>query len=206
MRSLEKKLKRGLIRVIGPLFRSRSPNGEVKRVLFVRVDDRLGNLILISPAIDWLHAESPDICIDLVASKSFASIYADDPRISQLTVLDKQRQKSFFPFFLGDLARVGRRRYDAALECSDRNAFSFNSALYALASRAPRRIGFANEQTTHYLTEEAQSDAGRHAARDPLLLAGALLGRTPPAIEDCRLSIHLPEPSRAWKECLEQMR
>jgi len=206
MRTLEKKLKRALIQLIGPLFASRSANKGVDRVVFVRVDDRLGNLILLSPAIEWLHTISPDTRIDLIASRPFASIYADDPRISRLFALNKKRQKVLFPTFLNDLVSVGRQRYDTVLECSDRNAFSFNSALYALASRAPRRIGFANELATHYLTEEVPIGDGRHAARDPLLLAGTLLERTPPAIEACRLLLHLPVPCRIWKDRLDHMR
>ena len=203
MSSLERVAKRGLIRLVGPLFPARNDVGVSLRILLVRVDDRLGNIILLTPTLDWLRRMRPDAKIGMVLSSAFAAIYAADPRVDELVVIDKGRQKALFPLFFRDLGRVGAGRYGAALECSDRSAFSFNNALYARASRAARRIGFANDLARYYLTDEVPAPQERHAARDPLLLAGALLDTEPPRIEECRLSLHLPQPSASWQSTLD---
>jgi ADP-heptose:LPS heptosyltransferase len=199
----ERDVKRRLIRFLTPLFPDRRGDGKLRRVLFIRVDDRLGNVLMLSPAIDWIHRTRPEIEIGLVIGKTFASIYGADPRIRRSIVLDKDAQKAFFPIFLRDLARVGSIRADGVIECSDRNAFSFNSALYARASRAPRRVGFENDQSIHYLTDPVSPPETKHAARDPLCLAAALLG-VPPS-KDCRLSLRLPAPGDVWKSTLDRL-
>jgi heptosyltransferase III len=197
----ERASKRRLIRLLGPFFPTRRSDGRIRRILLVRVDDRLGNVLMLSPAIDWIHRTRPDIEISLLLGKAFSSIYEVDPRVHRLVVLDKEAQKAFFPFFLRDLRRVGALRADAAIECSDRSSFSFNSALYARASRAPRRIGFENELAPHYLTDSIPPPLTRLAARDPLHLAATLLGSAAP--QECRLSLRLPPPSDAWRSVLD---
>lgn len=201
--TLERDVKRGLIRILGPLFPTRRGRGALLRVLLIRVDDRLGNVLMLSPAIDWIHRTRPEIEIGLVIGKTFASIYEADPRVRHRIVLDKEAQKAFFPVFLRDLARVRSTRADGVIECSDRNAFSFNSALYARVSGAPRRIGFANDLAGSYLTDPVDPPEEKLAARDPLLLAGSLLGATPP--EECRLSLRLPQPSDPWRCTLDDL-
>ncbi|MFB3907686.1 MAG: glycosyltransferase family 9 protein [Candidatus Eisenbacteria bacterium] len=209
MASLERRAKRLLIRGVAPIFPprreteagaglTRSP----RRIALLRVDDRLGNLLLLTPALDWIARVRPDAELGVVVSSAFASLLANDPRIGRCIVLDKTAQKRAFPIFLADLARVGSLRADAAIECSDRNAFSFSSALYALATRAPRRIGFANDLAARYLSETVEPGPPGHAARDPVRLAAALLGIPAPPLQDCRLSIHLPAPSPAWERWL----
>jgi len=206
MTAFERACKRGLIRLAGSLLPSRRPPASgLRRILLVRVDDRLGNLILLSPAIEWLHRQRPEVRIGIVLSKTFATLYASDPRVDRMLPLHKGAQKIFFPVFLGDLARVAAAGFDATLECSDRNSFSFNSALYARASAAPRRIGFGNDLARYYLTETVQPAGPGHAAHDPLLLAGALLGMEPPGVRDCRLSLHLPRPTAAWTAQLDAL-
>jgi heptosyltransferase III len=197
----ERTAKRRLIRVLGPIFPPRRGGGPLRRVMLIRVDDRLGNVLLLSPAIDWIHRTHPEIEIDLVLGHVFASIYRADPRIRRVIVLDKDAQKAFFPTFLRDLRRVSASRADVAIECSDRNAFSFNSALYARASRAPRRIGFANELAHVYLTDPIAPPETKHAAADPLFLAARMLGG--PAPGEFRLSLRLPEPDAPWRSALD---
>lgn len=197
----ERAAKRGLIRMVGPAFPTRRGNGPLRRVMLIRVDDRLGNVLMLSPAIDWIHRVRPEVEIDLVLGKAFASIYGADPRIRRVIALDKDAQKAFFPAFLRDLGRVSASHVDAAIECSDRNAFSFNSALYARASRAPRRLGFANELAHAYLTDPIPPPETKHAAADPLFLASRMLEM--PAPDDLRLSLRLPDPDAAWRSVLD---
>ncbi len=206
MRSLERGVKRGLIRLAPALFPSRRGARPLRRVLLVRIDDRLGNLVLLTPAIEWLKARRPELEIDLLLSRAFAAIFDADGRIARRLIVDKGRQKTFFPLFFRDLCRAGMVDYDAVIECSNRDTFSFSSALYACASRSPRRIGFARELSRHYLNDEVRSfDGELHAARDPAILAAHLIGETPPPLSDLRLSVHLPPVRPAWGDTLRRM-
>jgi ADP-heptose:LPS heptosyltransferase len=199
----ERAAKRALIRLLGPFLPRRDGDGTLRRILLIRVDDRLGNVLMLSPAIDWIHSEHPDVEIGLVIGKTFASVYEADPRIHTRIILDKNAQKAFFPIFLRDLARVGSIRADGVIECSDRNAFSFNSALYARASGAPRRVGFENDLAGNYLTHPVPPPDTTLAALDPLYLAATLLGAPPP--RECRLSLRLPALSEVWKRTIDEL-
>ncbi len=206
MRKVERALKRVLIRAAPAIFPARpaAPGRPLRKILLVRVDDRLGNLVLLSPTLEWIRRVRPDLRVELLLSKAFTALYAHDPRVDGLVVLDKAEQKTFFPIFFKDLARVASGDYDAVLECSNRDSFSFSSALYARSSGSPRRIGYGNELSGNYLSEEVPSPPlGSHASRDPLLLAAAMLGLTPPPLEESSLSVHLPLPSAAWARTLE---
>lgn len=201
MKGVERAFKRTMIRAAGPLFPPRRIP-PTQSILLVRVDDRLGNLVLLSPVIEWIQRVRPGAGIDLLASSTFASIYSDDPRIDRLLVIDKRMQKRFFVTFLADLRRVGAAAAGAAIDCSDRNAFSFSSALYTRASRAARRIGFANDLSASYLTDSISPAAAGHAAADPILLAAALFSIDPPAATP-NLSLRLPEPTPDWSARLD---
>ncbi len=50
--------------------------GELRRIGIVRVDDRLGNLLLLLPALDWLRAELPRAAIEMIVSSAFAPLLA----------------------------------------------------------------------------------------------------------------------------------
>jgi heptosyltransferase III len=206
MRSLERVLKRGLIRVGPAIFPSRRGARPLRRVLLVRIDDRLGNLVLLTPALEWLKTRRPELAVDLLISRAFAAIFETDARVDRRLIIDKERQKTFFPAFFGDLRRVGREDYDAVIECSNRDTFSFSSALYACASRSPRRVGFASDLSRHYLNEQVRPfDGELHAARDPVILAAHLLGESPPPLETLRLSVQLPPIRPAWEETLRKL-
>jgi heptosyltransferase III len=206
MRALERGFKRGIIRIAPAFFPSRRDARPLRRVLLVRIDDRLGNLVLLTPALDYLRSRRPDLEVDLLLSRTFASIFESDPRPGKLMIVDKSRQKAFFPTYFHDLTRVGGADYDAAIECSNRDTFSFSSALYAQASRSPRRIGFANELSRNYLTEEVRPQGGEiHAARDPVILAAHLLGEEAPGLGSMRLRVHLPPARPALEEDLRTM-
>ncbi len=203
MRKLERAFKRTMIRLAGPLFPPRR-SALRESILLVRVDDRLGNLVLLSPAIDWIRQARPDVRIDLLASRAFSSIYEADPRIDRLILVDKTRQKRFFPTFFADLSRAGAARAGSAVDCSDRSAFSFSSALYTLATRAPKRVGFSNDLASCYLTDPIDPPRLGHAAADPVILAARSLGaEMPPQIP--HLSLQLPPPSREWTARLDSM-
>lgn len=201
MRGAERAFKRALIRAAEPLFPPRrAAAGE--SILLVRVDDRLGNLVLMSPTIDWIRSVRPGARIELLASGAFASIYRRDPRLDRLTVIDKGMQKRLFPTFLADLRRVGALAVGSAIDCSSRGGFSFSSALYTLASRAPRRVGFSNDLASCYLTDAIVPEGAAHAAADPILLASVLLAIPPPS-EPPRLSLPLPDPDSVWSARLD---
>lgn len=203
MRALERGFKRGMIRLAPALYPPRKGSRPLRRVLIVRIDDRLGNLVLLTPALEWLKSQRPEIKIDLLLSRTFASIFEADTRVSHRLIVDKDRQKRFPPAFIRDLARVGAADYDAAIECSNRDTFSFSSALYACASRSPRRIGFAGALSRHYLNDEVRPfDGELHAARDPVILAAHLIGATPPPLAGIRLSVHLPAIRPEWDHVL----
>jgi heptosyltransferase III len=206
VRALERGFKRGLIRLAPVLYPPRKGARPLRRVLLVRIDDRLGNLVLLTPALVWLKERRPDLEIDLLLSRTFAPIFEVDTRVARRVIVDKDRQKAFPPAFFRDLARVGNGDYDAVIECSNRDTYSFSSALYACASRSPRRIGFAGALSRYYLNDEVRPLEGElHAARDPVILAAHLIGEAPPPLDALRLSVQVPSIRPAWDQTLQDL-
>lgn len=110
------------------------------RLLVVRTDSRLGNLVLMEPLLAGLRTRFPDCELHVLTSHVFAGLL--ESQGYRVIAVDKKGQITRpwkFTRLVDDLRSV---RYDAVLDASHPHSFSLSSAVTGFLSGAPCRIGF----------------------------------------------------------------
>ena len=85
------------------------PAGSLRRILVVR-HDRIGDAIVTTPLLAFLHAAAPQAEIDVLASPANRAILAADPHVARVVVNDHS-----WPGWWRALRELRRRRYDLVL-------------------------------------------------------------------------------------------
>lgn len=133
---------RGLLQRLLDLFLPLEPAvtldaiGEVRSVLLVRPNFRLGNALITSPLVEALHRRFPGARLDYLGGEGTLSVLDGLP-IDERIVMSRgfvARPWRFVALFL----RLRRRRYDVAVELA---MGSFSGGLYTYLSGARHRIG-----------------------------------------------------------------
>lgn len=157
------------------------PPGPVRRLLVIRLD-LLGDVVLSLPAVRALRAAYPDAEITMLVRPTAAAIAQHCPAIDHVLTFDPDRLRpSGTPFSpaawraLVEALRVVRRsQFDLAL-----GLFGAWASLFALASAAPRRIGYRGEGFPFAYTRAVAGRRyrpARHEVRYCLRLARAAGG------------------------------
>ena len=146
---LERRLKREAFRLLNGRVSAKSVDpstndlARCRRVLFVRVNVRMGNLLLVTPALGALRQAFPHARLDVLCYETYADLLAHDPDVDR--VLGFNRLMLCNPWALGRLVRTLRReRYDLVVEGA-RGASLFGAMLVAV-SGGRYRVGAAGGQ------------------------------------------------------------
>lgn len=116
------------------------PPAEIRRLLIVRWEARLGNLLFITPILANLRKQIPGARIEILVSKKYADIFLENPDVDEiLTLPSGARALLYLPWLF---LRLRFRHYDAAIDASHMHSFSFSNALLTFLSGAGFRIGF----------------------------------------------------------------
>lgn len=119
----------------GPL----DPNA-VRRVLAVRHDARLGNLLLLTPALRLIKTAFPHARVDVLLADKYGDALKFNPCVDEILTARS-------------LPGLRGRGYDVAFDFSPQHAFSLSSALWTAASGAKRRIGFDRGDAARFLDD-----------------------------------------------------
>lgn len=180
LKGLEKSLKGQLFKVLSPL-KGKELKAEqidllrVRRVLVVRGDERLGNLLMLTPFLKVLKSSLPQAEIWALVSRSFSSVLKGNPNIDRILTLNK---KGFLynPFTLVKfLVGLMGGRFDLSFDCSHQDSLSFNNGLFTFLSLAPYRVGFRRGRSNPFLNIEIPPPKGKaHQIETNLSLLGFL--------------------------------
>jgi heptosyltransferase-3 len=151
--------------------------GRIRKILVVRQDDRIGNLILTTPLLSALRQFFPESQIWYLASKTFHTLFSKS-KLTDGILIAKKRQYIFHPLSLLFFIRgIRRQKFDLAIDASDENNFSLNNSFLALLSGAPYRIGYKKPRSGLFLNLEVPaSGVKRHASETYLDLLRYLVG------------------------------
>lgn len=143
--------------------------GAVRKVLVVRQDSRLGNLLLLTPLLRGLKTAFPGAEVDVLISEAYGEVFQGNPCLDRLLVLP---QAVFWPdptrpFRL--LREIRARRYDAAFDASHMHAFSTTSAVATALTGAPRLIGYDRGDAGLFLNRLVPQVEGRRHEMEYLL-------------------------------------
>lgn len=181
LKDLGKALERGgksLLRgsLLKLLPKPRAPKGpvdaaKIKRVLAVRHDARLGNLLLLTPSLRLLKTAFPNARVEVLLADKYGDALKFNPCVDEILTAKA-------------LPGLPLRGYDLAFDFSPQHAFSLSSAVWTALSAAKRRIGFDRGDAAKFLDDLVPVPATqahetvnlaslvRHAA--PALSAGLL--------------------------------
>jgi ADP-heptose:LPS heptosyltransferase len=160
-------------------WRVRPPPRRLRRVLLLR-PDHLGDVLLTSPAVDWLRRRLPDVELTYLVGPWSADVAGHGPRGVRLETLAfpgfgrAPNASLVAPYTLLARAAAQLRRadYDAAVVFRPDHWWG---GLLALAAGIPIRLGFAVPGTDRFLTDRVPPAPSLPAAEQSLQLAERLL-------------------------------
>jgi len=174
LKTLEKSGKGVILALLGALLKSRPLdrkdllNHRLERILIVRQDERLGNLILITPFLEALRHLLPCAHLAALVSSRFASVLHGNPDVDEIIPFDK-RMFIRHPFrFMVFVHCLRRKVFDLAIDCGPVDGLSLNNAVMTYLSGAPARLGYLRGQSHLFLNQwvprprEARSEIDYH--------------------------------------------
>lgn len=182
-KNVEKRFKSelpGLLRFF--LKRGRQKQGEidlsgVERILVVRQDDRIGNLILTTSFLSALRRFFPDARVSYLAGKEFHQLFSGSDVTDEILVAEKRkylRNPLELVFFV---SKLRKKNFDLAFDLSDENELSLNNSLVTYLSGARYRIGHQKKNSDVFLNIEVpKPERPRHAIDMHLDLLRCLVG------------------------------
>lgn len=167
-----------------------------ERILIIR-PSALGDVCRSVPVLASLRAGYPRARIDWLVQDAFAPAIAAHPALDGVVPFPRGELKRWYapsttPAIRKFLNGLAERGYDLVLDCQG----LLRSGIFALATRAPRRIGFENAQELGWLglTDRIHAPRELHAVDRMLLLAEAAGA---PPVYDTRL--YTAAADRAWR-------
>lgn len=145
------------------------------RILIIR-PSALGDVCRSVPVLASMRRTYPGATIDWLVQDSFAAAVASHPDLNGVVSFPRAKLGAWYhpsvaPKVKEFLDQLGERRYDLVLDCQG----LFRSGVFAMATRAPRRIGFENAGELGWLglTDRVEAPRDLHAVDRMLLLAQA---------------------------------
>jgi heptosyltransferase-3 len=130
----------------------------IHKVLVVRPDPRVGNVLLTTPLLRALKAGLPGARVEMLVARGKEPLVQGLPFIDGLVSFDKQsffRSPLRFWRFVRGLRAAG---YDLAIEAGHFHAFSFTAAWLTRATGARIRIGHDRGLAARFLTDAVAHD------------------------------------------------
>ena len=136
-----------------------------RSILVVRIDDRLGNLVLLEPLLTSLSERFPGARVELLASRTFADVFESHAAVSRIWRAEKKRYIRNPLALLLFFRRLRRCAFDVAIDASHPVSFSLSSAVASALAGAERRAQKPGARLCPRSPGPIASSASRHPAR-----------------------------------------
>ncbi|MCB1754409.1 MAG: glycosyltransferase family 9 protein [Gammaproteobacteria bacterium] len=177
--ALRKKARKLMYAVLGKLFPSRKTEEKidpaiVKRILIIRINYRIGNIIFLTPLIKALGKRLPHASVDVVIGSAYTkNMLSGMPNVGEIFDAPRKLLKNPFRLFR-EIKKLNANNYDLIINVS--RTSSTNSIVASLL-RAPMKLGYYDENNWLPLTHAVSLDgADPHMALQPLALMSAFSG------------------------------
>ncbi len=178
-----------------PLDSSAIRSGEIQRILAVRQDARLGNLVLMSPFLSAVKAALPNAELDVLISEGFGEVLAENPNVDNIIEFEKKRTRLMPWNYFNLIKKVRDRKYDIAFDISDGRHFSLNNVLLTAFSGATFRIGYDRGDANSFLNVLLpQPEQDTHMSKAILGLADKLS----PIVGEYSMTYYLSDDDRSF--------
>jgi ADP-heptose:LPS heptosyltransferase len=121
----------------------------MRRILVIRIDERVGNLLLTTPLLDALLRWFPDAQVDVLVAASKRSVIDGIGNPIPFEKRDLFRRPIRFA---RQVLALRRSRYDAVIDASHWHRFSLSSAMLLAWTGAPLRIAHDRGPAARFAT------------------------------------------------------
>ena len=166
----------------------RSPSPESFEKILIRVNNWIGDVVMISPAMRAVRRTFPRAEITLLAKTWVLDALRGSCDFDRLIEYDRDGRHSDWRGRWALIRYLRKENFDLALLFQK----AFEAALFAYLARIPRRVGFRTDSRGWLLTDPIELPQGIHHA-DQLLRIAETIGAVDP---DRRLSFHLSSEGR----------
>jgi heptosyltransferase-3 len=122
----------------------------LRRILVVRTDDRVGNVLLTTPLLRALREGLPHVRIDWLVAARRRPLVEGLFLADRLVPYDKRRAARNPVGFSSFLVKLRASGYDAVLDAAHFDAFSLTAAMFTRWTGAPVRIGHDRGDAAHF--------------------------------------------------------
>ena len=98
---------------------------DIKSVLLIRQDNRIGNIIFITSLINLIEKEL-NVKPDVILGEKFNGILKNNPHINKLLVYSQKKFLKNPILFFKFIKTMKEKQYDLIIDC--KNVFSFNNS------------------------------------------------------------------------------
>ncbi len=158
------------------------------RKILVRVNNWIGDVVMVSPAMRALRRRFPDAEVTLLAKTWVLEALRASPYYDRLLEYDDSGRHAGVPGRLRLIQELRRERFDLAVLFQK----AFEAALLARAAGIPIRVGYRTDRRGWLLTRPLEEPSGRHHVEHFLGIVESLGCDT----ADRRLSFHLGQEAR----------
>ncbi|MFC1629351.1 glycosyltransferase family 9 protein, partial [Gemmatimonadota bacterium] len=159
-----------------------------ERILLVRHDDRIGNLILMKPLLQGVRQLWPEAETAVLIGPRYAQVYQEEPEVDRLWILEKRRILGNPFHFFRFISQLRKSGYDMAIDCSHMHSFSLTGASLTYFSGAPVRVAYDRENAGTFCNLLVEPLRAEHHESDILL---NLLRPFVEELPDTEMRIHL---------------
>ncbi len=132
----------------------------IKDVIIVRIDERLGNLIFINPVINTFLKQKKNVTI--VIPKKFSETFKLNPNYSRFKIIYFDKKKLFNPLNIIKLIfKLKQTEYDLMFDATNPNNLSTLSLFTMLLIKAKFKLGFTRKNSEHLLNISVKLPDGR---------------------------------------------
>jgi len=134
----------------------------IKRILIVHQDRRIGNFILSTPLIEAAKQIFSNAAIDIVAAKNLKVLCDDNPSLDSIYIFNHRGFiKNPFKFFKL-ISALRKNNYELTIESSNPAGTSFLNGLVTYLSKAKYRIGFTGGSGAIFTNVHVNPDRTKH--------------------------------------------
>jgi heptosyltransferase-2 len=153
--------KKFLIAIIRLFIRSKPKtlNSErINKILVVRQDERIGNMLLATPALKVLRSEFKHARIDGLISKKFSRLWENLGFLDNIISFDKRSFLKNPLKLLQYIKKIRKTKYDLAIDLSSKDVISLNGIIFTYLSGASIRLGYKRKNSLAFLNYEVDID------------------------------------------------
>lgn len=135
----------------------------VKKVLVIRQDNRLGNLVMLTPMLSAVRIAFPKADVHVLTSDVFPEVFVPNADVAKVIAAPKRAFIGNPLRFLSFFRALRREQYDLAFDCSHMHEFSLSSGAATRMVAARASIGYRRGDADLYLQHLVEPvPAGTH--------------------------------------------